>query len=509
MAQRRLILAHTRPTPADSTATAARALPSGSETEPQGSDGVDLTEVFAAVRDRCAVPTEFPAEVLREAEHVARSEHLADRTDMTDLPFVTIDPVGSMDLDQAMHLQRQRSGYLVRYAIADVPVFVTPGGAVDSEARRRGETIYLPDGSAPLHPPALSEKAASLLPGQERPAFVWEFHLDSEGRTESASVTRARIRSSARLDYPAVQHALDSGTADPMLHLLAEIGRHRTHQERERGGASLTRPDQEIVPTPDGYRLRFRPPTPAEEWNAQISLLTGMAAAELMLNAGVGILRTMPAPQQDRIDTFRSHAAALDVPWTEGQPYGAFLRELDRDDPRHLALMHAATRLFRGADYTAFDGTPPDRRDHAALAAPYAHVTAPLRRLVDRFGLLVCAAACAGQEVPQWVREALPALPEIMRRSGRLSGAVERACTDVVEAATLASGGDRIWEAVVVDSRGADGCTVQITEPAVIVQCAQPAAAGSRVQVRLVDVDVPEGRVVLELVGEGHPGVSS
>ena len=143
---------------------------------------------------------------------------------------------------------------------------------------------------------------------------------------------------------------------------------------------------------------------PAEEHNAQLSLLTGMAAAELMLAAGVGILRTMPAPDTDAVAAFRERTRALGAPWDEGQDYGAYLRSLDPADARHLAALHAATGLFRGAGYTAFDAqaedpalrTPPDEPAQAALAAPYAHATAPLRRLVDRFVLALCHAHASG-----------------------------------------------------------------------------------------------------------------
>ena len=94
-----------------------------------------------------------------------------------------------------------------------------------------------------------------------------------------------------------------------------------------------------------------------------------------------------------RSTRFRREARGLGAEWPEGLPYGEFVRGLDRTDPRHLALIHEATALFRGAGYTAFDGEPPEQPEHAAVAAPYAHVTAPLRRLVDRFGLVVCEAA--------------------------------------------------------------------------------------------------------------------
>src|SRR5699024_6328222 len=156
---------------------------------------------------------------------------------------------------------------------------------------------------------------------------------------------------------------------------------------------------------------------------------TGMVAAEMMLDGGVGILRTMPAPPQEAIARFRREARALGREWPQDMPYGDFLRTLDKTDPAHLAIVSAATSLFRGAGYTAFDGDLPDEgeRVQAALAAPYTHVTAPLRRLVDRFGLAVCEALSSGRPVPDWAREALPRLPEVMAQTGQRTRAVDRA----------------------------------------------------------------------------------
>lgn len=464
-------------------------------TAPPSAHSDALPQAFAAIRERLEVPIDFPAEVTAEAERAtAAGPMLPPTADATQVPFVTIDPPGSMDLDQAMHLERSGSGFRVRYAIADVPAFVRAGGAIDAEARRRGETIYLPDGSEPLHPRQLSEGAASLLPGQVRPAFVWDMTLDSDGVVRDAAVGRAMVRSATRLDYQEVQADLDAGRAPQMLALLAEVGGLRIAVERERGGASLPKPEQEVVTTKAGYELRFRPPVPVEDWNAQISLMTGMVAAQMMLEGGIGILRTMPAPDAGSVDRFRRQAEALGVPWPQDMPYGEFLRKLHRADPHHLALMHAATSLFRGAGYTPFDGTVPQQRDHAAVAAPYAHVTAPLRRLVDRFALAVCGALSSGDEVPDWAREALPSLPDIMKASGRLSGAVERACTDAVEAAVLAPLVGHEWPATVVEARGERGCTVQIVDPAVLAECAEQVESGRRVRVRLIDTDVAAQR---------------
>ncbi|WP_168581649.1 RNB domain-containing ribonuclease [Gephyromycinifex aptenodytis] len=473
-------------------------------------DPAPLRAAFARIRQEYEVPSDFPADVLAEARQVASNPTHDDLPDLRDVPFFTIDPAGSMDLDQAMALERLDDGYRVRYAIADVPAVVRLGGAIDAEARRRGQTIYLPDGRSPLHPPVLSEDAASLLPGQDRSAFVWDLELGSDGEPRRAQVARARVRSRRRWDYQEAQAAIDqlSAAGEPaqsqdlsQLALLREIGQLRIEAERVRGGASLPMPEQEVHAEVGGYRLRFRPPVPAEEWNAQISLLTGMAAASIMLEGGVGLLRTMPTPQASAIATFRRQAEALGVSWPAEVSYGELLRGLDRDNPAHLALVHEATSLFRGAGYTPFEGQPPEQPLHAAVAAPYAHVTAPLRRLVDRFGLLVCAALCAGEEVPAQVREILPLLPDLMRTSDQRASAVDRACTDAVEAAELAGRVGQEFPAVVVDDRGAKGLLVQVLDPAVVAPCEPGAELGSRVRVRLEEADIQARSVRFSVSG--------
>lgn len=460
---------------------------------PLGTDAGVLAGVFDAIRAELDVATRFTPEVEAAARAAAADPVLPTR-DSTDVPFFTIDPIGSTDLDQAMHLERDGAGYRVRYAIADVPAFVPPGGPVDLEARRRGQTVYAPDRRVPLHPTVISEDAGSLLPGQVRPAFVWDLRLDDEGELRSADVARALVRSVDRLDYDGVQLAVDaagdSGTADERLELLREVGQRRMHLELARGGASLPLPEQEVVATSGGYVLRLRPPLPAEDWNAQISLLTGMAAAALMLAGEVGILRTMPPPDPGALARFRRQAAALGARWPVEMSYGAFLAGLDRTDPRQLALIHEATALFRGAGYTPFVGAVPELTEHAAVAAPYAHVTAPLRRLVDRFGLVICEALCADAQVPGWVREALPALPALMAQSDHRASGVDRACTDAVEAMVLAHRVGETFDAVVVDLDRRGGGRVQLVDPAVLAAVTGDVTLGTALRVRLEAADL-------------------
>src|ERR1700712_1450380 len=182
-----------------------------------------LAEALAALPAALGLSRDYPAAAQAEADSAAAHPALPG-LDQTDVPYVTIDPPGSMDLDQALYLERTADGYRVRYAIADVPSFVTPGGPLDAETRKRGQTIYPPDGPIPLHPLVLSNGATSLLPGELRSAFVWDFTLDADANVTATALTRARIRSTAQLDYVGVQKSIDDGTADTNLALLKEIG---------------------------------------------------------------------------------------------------------------------------------------------------------------------------------------------------------------------------------------------------------------------------------------------
>ena len=124
----------------------------------------DVSSALAALRAEVGLPAMFPQDVLEEARAAADQDLSVGRNDRRDIEFVTIDPPGSKDLDQAVHVEQSGEGYVVHYAIADLGAFVTPGGALDMEVRKRGMTVYGPDARTPLHPKILSEGAASLLP---------------------------------------------------------------------------------------------------------------------------------------------------------------------------------------------------------------------------------------------------------------------------------------------------------------------------------------------------------
>ncbi|MHC3474071.1 RNB domain-containing ribonuclease [Streptomyces sp. 7R007] len=464
-----------------------------------GAPEAPLRAALAALRTELGLPGGFPPDVLAEAERAAKTA-VPPSYDATGVPLFTIDPPASMDLDQAMHLARHGTGYRVRYAIADVAAFVVPGSALDAETHRRVTTLYLPDGRIPLHPPLLGEGAASLLPGRVRPAALWTIDLDADGRTRAADVRRALVRSRARLDYAGVQRRIDDGTAEEPLALLKEVGEARERLEAERGGISLNVPEQEIVEEDHTYRPAYRAPLPADAWNSQISLLTGMAAADLMLAGGTGVLRTLPAAPDGAVGRLRRTAHALHVDWPHHVSYARLIRSLDPHDPRHAAFLQECTTLLRGAGYTVFrDGDLPALTTHAAVAAPYAHCTAPLRRLADRYASEICLATVAGQPPPDWVLAALDALPHEMSEGTRRAGTAERECVDIVEAALLKDRVGEVFDGCVVDveeRRPAVG-TVQLESPAVIgrIEGEGPLPLGERLRVRLTQADPGAAKV--------------
>jgi exoribonuclease R len=467
-------------------------------------DSEGFREAVRRIEDELGLPQDFPPEVVAEAEEASRRPTMPD-LDRTDLPFITIDPPGATDLDQALHIARNGSGYRVFYAIADVSAFVRPGGLIDQEAHRRGQTLYTPEHRLPLHPPVLSEGAASLLPDQVRPALLWIIDVDSTGEQTKVDVVRARVRSRAQLDYASAQAHLTTGSGDDVLALLREVGTLRLEQERARGGVSLPLPDQEVVISSGRWSLTYRASLPIEEWNAQISLLTGMGAAEIMLYGEVGIVRTLPTPPDSAFAKLRRAASAVHLEWDPDVDYPDFIRSLDPSSSNGAAMLNACTSLLRGAGYVAFEGGVPQNVEHAALASEYAHVTAPLRRLADRYAGEVAVALCADSEIPEWVRTALRDLPKEMETSDRIARRLERAVLDHVEAGVLAGRLGETFTGVItdLDDRDESAGIVMLREPAVEAKVSTATGRlplGEEVTVRLVKADRDKRVVRFELM---------
>lgn len=447
---------------------------------------------FGAIRTQLGIPDEYPPDAVAEARQVAQQQPSAPR-DATDIPFVTLDPVGAKDLDQSVHIEAgPNGGYLVRYAIADVASYLHADGPIDTESRHRGQTYYSPDINVPLHPFELSEGAASMLPGQPTAAVLWTITLDAAGAPTDVQLERALVRSVAQLDYPGAQADSVAGRLHASIALLPKVGELRMAAARQRHAITLDLPDAEVERGQDGnWTLTLRAVLPVEQWNAEISLLTGMCAATIMMNGKYGLLRTLPEPGQRDIDKLRKETAALGIPWPAGAAPGDVIAALDGSKPADAAFLQDALRLLRGAGYTPFDGALPGQYQHAGVDAPYAHVTAPLRRLCDRFATEICLAHTAGTAVPDWVRQSLSAVADTMQETDRTAHELERQCIGAVSAFLLAGRVGQQFTGVVVQiDETKDRATIAIDTPPVHAICpADGLIEGTKVTVQLVSVD--------------------
>ena len=297
--------------------------------------------------------------------------------------------------------------------------------------------------------------------------------VDETGEGIEVSVSRALVRSRAQLDYAGAQRSLDDGTAEESLLLLREVGTLRQEREARRGGITLPIPEQEVYRDETGYALRYRAPLPIEGWNAQISLMTGMGAAELMLNARIGVLRTLPQADRGALARLRRTAKALEIPWPEDVTHAELIRCWTRGSrcTRHSCPSRPSSCGDR--DTSRSKARSPEAA-HAGVASTYAHTTAPLRRLVDRYVGEICLAVSEGADVPEWARSALPALPETMDVSNARAQQYESGIVSTVEAAVLEPSVGETFQAVVVDVDEHDGAWTVQKEPAVTAAAQAP-----------------------------------
>lgn len=406
-----------------------------------------LAEGLAAIRTQFQLPEAFPAAAEAEAQQAAQ-RGLEGHADRTALAFVTLDPAESRDLDQAFAIEQSGADMLLHYAIADVGGFVPDGGAMDGEAWHRGTSQYLPDGKAPLYPPILSEGAASLLPDGERPAIIFTVRVDPNGEARLDGAERARIRSRAKLAYEEVRE-------DQLPTGFAELSRRIEAAELARGAARVEPPEQEVVRDNGCYRLQLRPQCWAEQKNAAMSLATNLAVADALLKAHTGLFRTMDEPQEWAVRRLRHTAKALGVAWPKPESLQQLERRLNPAHAAEAALMLAIRRASPGAAYQPYrEGLRPW---HSAVAATYAHATAPLRRLADRYVIEAALAVASGKPVPEPATAAFERLPDVMQKADALGGQVHRAVVDLAEAVALEDRQGEQFDAVVtdVDQRGA------------------------------------------------------
>ncbi len=457
-----------------------------------------LATGLAAIRAEYRVPADFPAAVMAEAE-AAATRRPDQHIDRTATPFVTLDPAHSTDLDQAFAIDRAGAYLLLHYAIADVAWFVADDGELDGEAWRRGETLYLPDGKAPLYPPVLSQGAASLLPDGPRPAIVFTIRIAPDGEVALDGAERALIRSRAKLAYETVRPS--DLPAD-----FSELAARIAASEARRGAARVDPPEQQVTALPGGkFELVFRPYLPSEVHNAALSLAANLAIAKALHSHRTGLFRVMAEPDAGALQRLRHTARAFALNWPGDMPLDAFETSLDPAVPREAAFMLAIRRAGNGASYRPWrEGETPW---HAAMAATYAQATAPLRRLADRYVVMATLAIAGGAPVPAAITDAFERLPKVMARAGARTAQVDRAVIDLAEAVMLDGDVGRVFDAIVtdLDERGA---RIQLSElPITERVTAHDVVPGDAVRVRLTEVDVARRRIALQRVsGASHVG---
>jgi VacB/RNase II family 3'-5' exoribonuclease len=453
-----------------------------------------LAAGFASIIEQFDLPLKFPEAVLLAADHsVAAQENKNQsswqqhRQDLTDLPFVTLDPASSTDLDQAFTLKREGKNIILYYALADVSAFVPADGVLEAEAWNRGLTIYGVADKLPLYPKAISQHAASLLPDGPRPAVLVVVVIDPNGGLKLRSVDRIICKSRAKLAYDKV----DLST----LPYLEEFATRMWEAETERGAIRVDFPQQEVVTDPSapgGVRLELRVRLQSELVNSALSLAVNMAIGTLLRDTRIGLFRVMDDPDPKALAMLRRAARALHIVWDRTETLRDLQKRMDTGNAVHQKFLVDARRAGGRAYYALYSG---DKIPwHSAIAATYAHATAPMRRLADRYVLDLTCHVANGRSVPDELANKLEQLPKIMEHCEGRAANVDRAVIDLLEAVSLQHRIGDILEAEIVD---ADNSIVQTFDSAIRHRASNLSGVenGDMVRVRIDGAD-PANRTI-------------
>ena len=396
----------------------------------------DPRAITPAVAAQHGLPRVFPAAVLERAAQ-ARPVSRRGRTDLTDLPLVTIDGADARDFDDAVWAApdedpANRGGYRLVVAIADVAHYVRPGDALDVEARERGNSVYFPDRAIPMLPEALSNELCSLKPDEERACLVADMRIDRRGRIRETRFLRGVMLSRARLTYEQVQAARD-GDPDPLTErlwepvlepLFAVYGILRRARER-RGSLDIELPERKVVFDDEGFPadVRPRPPLESHRLIEECMIAANVAVATALSEAKAPILyRVHDRPDPVKLEALAEYLERLGIPWSRtAKKPGDFTRMLEglRGDPLYETVAGFVLRAQAQAVYQ------PQNIGHFGLNLRcYTHFTSPIRRYSDltvhRALIRVFGLGAGGERKPAEMAE----LEELGRR---LSAAERRA----------------------------------------------------------------------------------
>jgi ribonuclease R len=429
------------------------------------------------------IPDVFPDAVILEADR-AEPVGMKGREDLRELPLVTIDPVDARDRDDAVLAEvdgdpGNPGGFVIWVAIADVAHFVTPGSALDREARRRGNSTYFPDRVVPMLPDILSGDLCSLHEGVDRACLAVRMVVDAQGVKRSHRFVRGMMRSVASLHYAQVQSAVDGSPDDKTAPLVDWVLKPlysayaALKQAREvRQPLDLELPERKIELGEDGRvaSVAFKERLDAHKLIEEMMILANVAAAEELIRLKRPLLfRVHEEPSPLKLDSLREVAEGAGMTLAKGQVLQT--RHLNRllsqaqgtefDELINLSTLRSMTQAYYH----------PENFGHFGLALRnYAHFTSPIRRYSD---LIVHRALISGQGwgkdgLSQWDEENLEETGKLISEAERRSMAAERDTNDRYLAAYLAdrvgaefagriSGVQRFGVFVRLDETGADG----------------------------------------------------
>jgi len=429
------------------------------------------------------IPDSFPDRVIAEAE-AGEPASMKGREDLRQIPFVTIDPSDARDRDDACHAApdddpKNEGGHVLWVAIADVAHYVTPGSALDDEARNRGNSTYFPDRVVPMLPDRLSGDLCSLHEGLPKACLAVRMVLDAEGNKLSHAFHRGIMHSVASLTYQEVQAAQDghpnektAPLVEPLIHPLFKAYEALKLAREARQPLNLDLPERRIVLTDDGHvaSVNFKDRLDAHKLIEEFMVLANVAAAETLIAKKSPLLfRVHEEPSDDKLDALRETAIASGYTLAKGQVLktrhlNSLLDQAAGSDQAELINM-ATLRSMTQAYYS------PENFGHFGLALKnYAHFTSPIRRYSDLIvhRALISAHGWGKDGLSPDEIEDLDATAKHISDTERRSMAAERDTTDRYLAAYLServgdeltgriSGVARFGAFVRLDETGADG----------------------------------------------------
>ena len=336
------------------------------------------------------LPHEFAADALAEAEH-GKIPPLGHRTDLRDVPLVTIDDVDAKDFDDAVYAEKSTCGFRLIVAIADVAHYVAPHSALDKEALMRGNSVYFPGHVIPMLPEALSNNMCSLRPLVPRATLACEMQIDANGNVKSWKFYRALMRSAARLTYKQIQQAADGALDDITAPILDSVIRplydcyHALLKARHaRGTLDLELPEYKIIFDNMGHATGITQRTRLDSHRLIEEMMIAAnvcAARELNKRNVPALYRTHDAPDPIKLEFARGILDSMGFKLVKGAPQPRdFMAILERakGHPEAPLINQTILRTQSQAIYS------PAHNGHFGLALThYAHFTSPIRRYAD------------------------------------------------------------------------------------------------------------------------------